>query len=67
VADCSKSSTGAHYWIISGQNGAKVPGKCKYCGEERLFKNTFEPEGNPTIGKYRYRDPISERARRDYG
>ncbi|MBA7582178.1 hypothetical protein ES708_24098 [subsurface metagenome] len=34
VWKCSKSPTGAHYWIIRGEMM-----RCKYCGEERQVQS----------------------------
>ncbi len=30
-----------HHWLIEGARGATSRGTCKYCGEERLFYNSW--------------------------
>lgn len=30
-----------HHWLIEGARGASSRGTCKYCGEERLFYNSW--------------------------
>ena len=27
----------AHHWLLEEPSGAQVTGRCKHCGEERLF------------------------------
>jgi hypothetical protein len=31
-----------HHWVIDPPNGAVSKGRCKACGEEREFRNSFE-------------------------
>jgi hypothetical protein len=31
-----------HHWVIEPPNGAVSMGKCKSCGEEQEFRNSFE-------------------------
>lgn len=30
-----------HHWLIEGARGASSRGTCKYCGEEKLFYNSW--------------------------
>jgi len=30
-----------HFWVIDSPDGPTSLGQCKYCHEERLFKNTL--------------------------
>ena len=38
----------SHYWIIEGAKGRTSKGVCKFCGEEKIFRNSI-PEF--TVGK----------------
>jgi hypothetical protein len=31
-----------HHWVIDPPNGAVSQGRCKACGEEKEFRNSFE-------------------------
>ena len=31
-----------HHWVIDPPNGAVSKGRCKVCGEEKEFRNSFE-------------------------
>ena len=31
-----------HHWVIDPPNGAVSKGRCKACGEEKEFRNSFE-------------------------
>ena len=31
-----------HHWVIDPPNGAVSQGRCKVCGEEKEFRNSFE-------------------------
>ena len=31
-----------HHWVIDPPNGAISKGRCKVCGEEKEFRNSFE-------------------------
>ena len=31
-----------HHWVIEPPNGAVSKGRCKACGEEKEFRNSFE-------------------------
>jgi hypothetical protein len=31
-----------HHWVIDPPNGAVSEGRCKACGEEKEFRNSFE-------------------------
>ena len=31
-----------HHWVIEPPNGAVSKGRCKSCGEEQEFRNSFE-------------------------
>lgn len=43
----------AHHWVLETPNGPTSPGRCKHCGETRMFPNTdrelpdFSPFGKP--------------------
>ncbi|KKN01339.1 hypothetical protein LCGC14_1128650 [marine sediment metagenome] len=39
AAKCPQSPTKVHHWIIP-MLGAQPIGRCRYCGEERMFNNT---------------------------
>ncbi len=34
--------TCVHHWVIDPPNGAVSKGRCKVCGEEKEFRNSFE-------------------------
>ncbi len=36
-----------HYWIIEIANGPKSRGKCKYCGETKVFFNSISDFTGP--------------------
>ncbi|MDP6668181.1 MAG: hypothetical protein QF357_12435 [Dehalococcoidia bacterium] len=38
----AKSDECVHHWVIDPPNGAVSQGRCKACGEEREFRNSFE-------------------------
>lgn len=38
---CEKKGKGCH-WIVAAPNGREAQGKCKVCGAERMFRNSFE-------------------------
>ena len=44
VSEQSETSTGecVHHWVIDPPNGAVSQGRCKTCGEEKEFRNSFE-------------------------
>ena len=38
----AKSDGCVHHWVIDPPNGAVSKGRCKACGEEKEFRNSFE-------------------------
>lgn len=38
----AKTTGCKHHWIIDPPNGAVSKGRCKACGEEQEFRNSFE-------------------------
>ena len=44
VSEQPESSTDGcvHHWVIDPPNGAVSKGRCKACGEEKEFRNSFE-------------------------
>lgn len=38
----AKSVDCVHHWVIDPPNGAVSKGRCKACGEEKEFRNSFE-------------------------
>ena len=39
---CDKSPSGAHWWLIESAGKPSSRGRCRYCGEPRVFWNTVE-------------------------
>ena len=39
---CSKSSIGAHWWMIESPSGPSSWGVCRHCKEKRKFYNSLE-------------------------
>lgn len=37
----------SHHWIMADGRGAVVRGRCRLCGEERMFTNTEVREPRP--------------------
>jgi hypothetical protein len=38
----AKTGGCVHHWVIDPPNGAVSMGRCKACGEEQEFRNSFE-------------------------
>ncbi len=55
-----------HHWVIETPNGALSGGRCKRCGQERMFRNSQEDlmwdSDNFSLGGSRFR---SRRAARN--
>jgi len=50
MTDCS------HWWIIETAVGPTSPAKCKLCGEEREFQNSFNDHAWFKTGQRRFAD-----------
>ena len=44
-----------HLWKIGIPKDREAPGKCEYCGEERMFDGTFPPK------RYDFRRPDKQK------
>ena len=54
---CAKSPSGSHWWDISAPGQPSSDGRCRYCGERRVFWNTVEAAlkaGEMVIRKVKY-------------
>ena len=54
---CDKSPSGSHWWVMSAPGQPSSAGRCRYCGDHRVFWNTVEAAlkaGEMVIRKVKY-------------